>query len=76
MKDILFSHYPLSTTIHSKPKEVANVEFLQGVYEANGCTKVIHGHTHNRNIELDNHFNCSVEQINYTPIELNTFLGV
>lgn len=31
----------------------------------------LHGHTHNINIEDDRYFNCSMENINFTPISLD-----
>ena len=76
ISDILFTHYPLQTTKWSKPTEIENAKNLQKIYDDNNLTKVVHGHTHNRDIDLDNHYNCSVEKINYTPIELNEFLNL
>lgn len=32
--------------------------------------KNLHGHTHSHNIEDSRYFNCSMENINYTPISL------
>ena len=31
----------------------------------------VHGHTHDVNIEDERYLNCSMENINYTPIDLN-----
>ena len=74
LEDILFTHYPLEITQYSKPKEVHNVKELERVVSANGINHIIHGHTHNRDTGLDNHYNCSVECIDYTPVEISVFL--
>ncbi len=74
LSDILFTHYPLEIHDHSKAREIANVKNLENIYKLNNLNKVIHGHTHKRDVDIENHFNCSVEQINYTPVELNEFL--
>ena len=34
----------------------------------------LHGHIHERTINLENSFNCSVENINYTPIRLSEII--
>ena len=73
--DILICHYPIRTNEHSNPKEIANIEKLQKVIEENGIDKIIHGHVHNKSTDLPNHYNVSVEVINYSPIEINDLLS-
>lgn len=34
----------------------------------------LHGHIHQNTINLDNSFNCSVENINYTPVRLSEII--
>ena len=34
----------------------------------------IHGHIHDKDMKSDNHFNASVEKINYTPIQLEEII--
>jgi len=74
LDDILFTHYPLRINEYSKKAEIENVKNLHSIYEKNNLKKVIHGHTHRKDVDLINHFNCSVEKINYTPQEINSFL--
>ena len=50
------------------------LEHLREQFLNNSLKYVVHGHTHNRNVDVLGHYNCSVEQINYTPIELNLLL--
>jgi len=72
--DLLFCHYPLRITKYSKPNEIEWVEKLQSIVENQGIKKIIHGHVHNRDSGIKDHYNCSVEVIDYTPQELNEFL--
>jgi len=74
LDDILFTHYPLEINKWMKDSEIKNINFLNDLYIKNNLKYVVHGHTHNRNIDLDNHYNCSVEQINYTPILLEKLI--
>ena len=36
----------------------------------------LHGHTHSHNIDDNRYFNCSMENINYTPISLHEIRGI
>jgi len=74
LDDILVCHYPIRTNEYSKPKEVANIEKLKKVISDNNIKHIVHGHVHNRTTDLENHYNVSVEAINYTPIEINELL--
>jgi calcineurin-like phosphoesterase family protein len=75
-EDILFSHYPLMVNEYTKKKEKVKIEELKNIFKKQKCKKVIHGHTHQRNTDLENHINCSVEVINYTPVSLSELLSV
>lgn len=75
IEDILLTHYPLRINEYSKPKEILKVEGLQRLVEANDIKHIIHGHVHNRTTNLENHYNVSVEAIDYTPIEINDLLA-
>ena len=74
MGDILLTHYPLRISEWSKPKEILKVEDLQRTIEKHDIKHIIHGHVHNRTTGLPDHYNVSVEVINYTPIEINDLL--
>jgi len=43
---------------------------MEHIFNRFNLKKVIHGHIHNKNISLENHFNVSVENIDYAPINL------
>lgn len=75
LEDMLFTHYPLEITKYSKEHEIKNVKMLTKLVETNGITKIIHGHTHARETGLPNHYNCSVECINLSPILLEDLLA-
>jgi len=74
IEDVLFTHYPLEITEYSKPKEISRVKSLQGYMVNNNLKYVVHGHTHRRLVDVPGHYNCSVEHIDYTPIELGILL--
>jgi len=74
MDDILLCHYPLKTNEYSREKEIRKIKVLENVYQMNDIKHVIHGHVHQRSTNLPNHYNVSVEVINYTPIEINDLL--
>ena len=74
MGDILLCHYPIRTNEYSKSKEVLKVEDLKRTIEKFDIKHIIHGHVHQRTTDLPNHYNVSVEAIDYTPIEINDLL--
>lgn len=76
MGDILLCHYPIRVNEYSKEKEIRKVEDLKLTVEKYDIKHIIHGHVHQRTTNLPNHYNVSVEAINYTPIELNSLLGL
>lgn len=73
--DVLFTHYPLETTQYSKPEERTWINGLKKVVKDNSIKHIVHGHTHQRNVDAPNHYNCSVELIDYRPIELGELLS-
>jgi calcineurin-like phosphoesterase family protein len=65
----LFIHYPLITNDYYMSESEKNfINQMKNYYKINNLKRVIHGHTHNSNTGLSNHYNVSVENINYTPI--------
>jgi len=74
IRDVLLTHYPLEITEYSKPKEIQRVKSMIGFMKNQKLNFVVHGHTHNRDVSVPGHYNCSVEQINFTPIELEVLL--
>jgi len=62
-KKILFTHYPLE--IKKQNSKELN-EYISRLKE-NDYDLVLHGHTHNRVVNLPNHKNFSVELHDYTP---------
>jgi len=74
----LFIHYPLKIERNfMKPELISFIEFMKNYVKINKLRKIIHGHTHNRNPKLKNHYNVSVEMIGYKPIhysEINNSL--
>lgn len=75
IEDILFTHYPIETNKYSKQNEINNVHKLKNIIKENDINFIVHGHTHNRDVHISGHYNCSVEKINYTPIELEILLN-
>jgi len=75
LDDILLCHYPLVINQYSKEKEIQKINELKKLVEDSGITKIIHGHIHNRSTGLSDHYNVSVEEINYTPISLDDLLS-
>jgi calcineurin-like phosphoesterase family protein len=74
-EDILLCHYPLITNSYSKPREILLIDNLKKAKEHYGVTKIIHGHTHNRDVNEPNHYNVSVERINYSPVLIDDVLS-
>lgn len=72
--DAMLCHYPLRINEYSKAKEILKVENLQRIADENDVKHIIHGHVHQRTTDLPNHYNVSVEAINYTPININDLL--
>lgn len=72
IEDFFVCHYPLckkywdSKFINKKQKELWS-EFVN-CFEESLNKKVIHGHTHSRNVDCKRHFNVSVENIGFIPI--------
>jgi len=64
-EDILFFHYPLKIDKYTKKEQKEMIERVK----KEQFNYVIHGHIHNNSETLKNHFNCSIENINYKPIE-------
>lgn len=75
MDDVLLFHYPLRVNEYSSEREIARVEDMKRRVEKEGVNHIIHGHVHNRSTDLPNHYNVSVEAIDYTPIEINELLS-
>ncbi len=76
MENVLLTHYPLKTNEYQSTKEVKNILSLSEIAKKNNIEYVIHGHTHNKNVGLEDHYNVSVEAIDYTPIEIHTLLNL
>lgn len=72
--DTLLCHYPLIKTKYTREKEAKKIDELISIYNEQNLKKVIHGHVHNRSTNLKNHYNVSVEVINYTPIDINELM--
>jgi len=63
----LLIHYPLEINGYMKEdlkKFICKVKMLNFNF-------TLHGHIHNKECNIPNHFNVSVENINYTPISFN-----
>ena len=65
----LLTHYPLVKHDYQSKNEKLWIDELEKVVNRNNVEYVIHGHTHSKNVGLKNHFNVSVENIDFTPIE-------
>ena len=74
MGDVLFYHYPLRINEYSSEKEIINITRTKKLAEENNIKHIVHGHVHQRTTDLKNHYNVSVEAINYSPIEINQLL--
>jgi len=65
-----FCHYPLEPeNQYTKPEE----EKLKEIFKLSGCQTIYHGHTHCRDVNLDDgikRINCCVDANNYFPFEL------
>jgi calcineurin-like phosphoesterase family protein len=75
MGDILLTHYPVRTNDYSKDNEILIVENLKRTLEKHDINHIVHGHVHQRTTDLPNHYNVSVEAINYTPVEINALIN-
>ena len=75
MGDILFFHYPIQIDKYCNQKTINKINDIKKVIKKYNIKKIVHGHIHNKHSKQPNHFNCSVEVINYTPIEINRLLG-
>jgi calcineurin-like phosphoesterase family protein len=68
--DYFFSHYPLyKKSKYCTPEEKRLIK----IYEKSGCTKIIHGHTHNNVTKWDDdkfRINACVEMTNYKPLKI------
>lgn len=73
--EFFLNHYPcFKNSKYCKAQELENIKS----FENSKCSKIIHGHNHNNYSNIPNpdwddnikRFNCSVEVIKYTPIEL------
>lgn len=73
--DIILTHYPLITHNYQKAYEKEAIKKLKEKRDELDLKYVIHGHIHNRTLDLKDHFNVSVEMIDYSPIELNELLS-
>jgi len=63
-------HYPLSVNKYTKEQE----HHLIKIFKDSGCSKIIHGHTHNNPTNYKDNIpriNASLEVQNYTPILMN-----
>jgi calcineurin-like phosphoesterase family protein len=69
--DYLLTHYPLVKHSYQSKKEKDWIDELIALVNEKNVKYIIHGHTHSRNVGLDNHFNVSVENIDFTPIEFD-----
>ena len=67
----LLCHYPLEISIFDSIHVREKQSNLMSVFKDNGCSYLIHGHTHNAKPKYNFAFNASVERLNYTPIELS-----
>ena len=67
----LLCHYPLEISIFDSIQSREKQSNLMSVFKDNGCSYLIHGHTHNAKPKYSFAFNASVERLNYTPIELS-----
>lgn len=72
--DILLSHYPIRINEFSKKEEIDKIKMLEKIIEKNKIKHVIHGHVHQRTTDIPNHYNVSVEAIEYKPIEINSLI--
>jgi len=64
--DYFISHYPLENNQYAGLLQKRLIE----LYENSKCTKIIHGHTHKR--EIDNKINVGVDLWNYEPVNFDT----
>jgi len=71
LENFLVTHYPLVIHSYQSEQEKEWINELKKIYEDNNLKFVIHGHTHSKNVGLDNHFNVSVENINFKPVEFD-----
>lgn len=75
LDDIMLSHYPLISHDYQKSFEKEVIKKLKEKRDELNVKYIIHGHIHNRTLDLKDHFNVSVEMIDYMPIELNKLLS-
>ena len=72
--DLMMIHFPLEFHEHLRGESWSILKGYESLAKKSGVRYIVHGHTHNRNTGLPGHYNCSVEQIDFTPIELNKLL--
>ena len=73
INDILFCHYPIGSEETTSTWGVEK-EFREMYRNSLEYKFVIHGHSHSYNYDLKNHFNVSVENIEFKPISINQVL--
>lgn len=74
-KKIMCCHYPLVITPHTNETQKEVITQLIDEYKSLKFTHVIHGHVHNSlKLPYKNHYNVSVENIDYTPISIESIL--
>lgn len=70
INEYFFSHYPLS---HRTKEYHSEEKRLIELYKKSGCTKIVHGHTHNNVSKWDDdkyRINACVEANDYRPLML------
>ena len=78
-KRYFLNHYPLCESSFESEELLNHKRKLASIFKEADCGSLIHGHVHNNKLNgnfLINapHFNCSVEVIDYTPVELEKCL--
>lgn len=75
-QNILFSHYPMIKLSEYDSKYDAQMNALAEIYNKMNCVLNVHGHVHSKqgDVEFENLFNASVENINFEPILLDNIL--